>query len=313
MSEDPGVNAPGVTAPEGADASPASDTGVSDAPPASEEVPVEEGVETPPEVVAGEENLPFGKHPRWIERNKQLQEYKEKLKGYETLGDPEALKGAMNLDRALREDPEKVYEWLGNELKKKAPANASTSPTNDKTTPNEIDAIEAKLDSFEPETASILKFLVGKARQFDSLVEEGNKQREVWEKQTEQEKQNQSQKNQDVLDESFDSLALAEGFIDKEGKGDEAFMTPLARHTMAELMSIAKNPKMPTTAELKQAFESTKMWMGLAQKKALAKKVTAVPPGGGSKNGSIPSGKQTKTYEEAREERIRRISSELPG
>ena len=296
----------GVTEPE---ASPVPE-GVIDAPPAPEEAKPDDDVsrETPPKEEEDQETLPFGKHPRWIERNKQLQEAKEAVKAYEKFGDVKAIEEAIHLKKLMDEKPETIHKWLEGRLKKVE----TSAPTTNGQATSETDKVEAGLETmlsgFEPEAAEPIgeafKFLLNKVRQYDQLIEKGNKDRADWEAMTKEDQERSMENRQAEIDVLFDTLAHKQGWCDENGNGDEAFLGPLAKNVLVELQYIAKNPELPTVEEAKKSFYNVVAWMGLVEKKGLGRKVVVTPPASGSKTGGLP-GKQPQT----REDRVKDILS----
>lgn len=264
--------------------------GVIDGSPPSEGVidgsPPSEGVssESPPEGEApaqesGAEVLPFGKHPRWIKMNEankalkaQLQEAMDKLKEAE---------GAAATARWLKEDPKGFLAYLKSQIGEDNPE-------------EENDQYAA----FEPEVAE-------RFRRYDKALEEVERQKKMMEERSKQLEEQKIAENRAELDMEFDKLAMDAGFVDEKGKADDEFMEFFAGSVLARLHAIAKDPRMPTKAELKTAFNSCVN--GLKKGGKVFKPSTITPPPSGSNIGKVPSGKTKMTEEDRINDILRQL------
>jgi len=253
-------------------------------PPPAEAAPDSPPVETPPKA-EGEETLPFGKHPRWQKMVRTNKELTSKVAEFEQT--IKALEGAKALDTWIREDPEGVYEWLGTQIKRKGDGGEQPS------SPDDIpyEELYKKLDQYDDETANIMRFILKRQEKHDAIAKEYEDIKIKAEENSKKTMAERIQSNRAELDEEFDRLAADAGLIDKEGNCDEEEMDVIANATLSKLHAIAKDPKLPTKSELKTAFE--------AILKGLKKGKKAVPPPpSGSKRGTPPAGKSTRTEQD---------------
>ncbi len=128
----------------------------------------------------------------------------------------------------------------------------------------------------------------------DALTEWDQSKQQMTERQKQQRVQ-AIQSNREQMDATFDKLAAEAGFIGKDGKSDDAFMDVVANATLAKLHATARDPQMPTEAELKAAFASVTEGLKRVEKRALGKAVVGNVPPSGSARGSVPAGKTSQT------------------
>ena len=229
---------------------------------ASEESPAEEKDGAAPEAETdGEgkkEALPFGKHPRWVkmtESNKALRQEVERLKG-----ETGSLQGAKQLHQWLSADPANVKAFMDfMEARKNGGKTETKDPYAD----------------FEPEVAE-------RFRKLDAL--------EKWKQEQDAERERQSkqtvEQNKAERDEEFDQFLINDGYMDKNGKGNEEVIRVIAKATLAELMDTAQNPNFPTSKELKAAYATVVRGLGSYGKLNLKKVTTPNVPASGSNRGS---------------------------
>jgi hypothetical protein len=236
-----------------------------DAAPAESASPADEGQqqETAEQDVEVEK-LPFGKHPRWQSMVSSNKELKQQVAQFQQ--QMKSLEGAAAVQRWLQEDPRGLKAWLETQL---AGKEEPKDPYAD----------------FDPTAAEVL-------RKAESAAERLERMEKQWHEEA-------ITQNRQSIDGEFDRLAQEAGYLDAKGTGNENFMRLLATATWTEMQAIAKNPDLPTKAELHEAFTVVKQGLQAAQTMG-AKKVVAKPtvPASGSNRGSIPAGKTERTDNE---------------
>jgi len=259
-------------------------TGESSTPDVSEETPEASSAEEgDPGNDAGEEVLPFGKHPRWqkqLDTNRTLaSQVKELTAKYE------AAQGPMNLDKWIRNDPEGFHEWFKTQLPNKVEPGSEEDPYAD----------------FEPEVADRFK-------RYDAALDKAEQREKEFEQQSVAKQKAQVEENQGNVDEAYEGLIKESGYVDEKGVGNDDFLDVLADATLARLTAIAKNPRLPTIKELKTAYDSVTKGLTAVSKMQRKQEVSEVPPSG-SRSGTAPDRKTSMTDDE----RVLDIAKTLGG
>lgn len=257
--------------PEGVEGSPPQDGVVSASPPEGEE----------PAQTGSEEVLPFGKHPRWIKMNESNKAMKAQLS--EAMAKVKEAEGAAATARWIKEDPKGFMAYLKSQLGEDKPAEPTEDP----------------YAAFEPEVAE-------RFRRYDKALEEAERQKKEAESRSKQTYEERVASNRTELDAEFDKMALEVGLIDAKGVADEEIMDVIAHATLAKLHGTARDPRMPTKAELKTAFDVVVKGFKKSGK-LLAPKSAPPPPPSGSNRGTVPNGKTKRTDDE----RVADILSQL--
>jgi hypothetical protein len=166
----------------------------------------------------------------------------------------------------------KLHNWINGDPKK---AQILLDLMNGKATANAEPEKDPYAD-YDPDIAE-------KFRKLDQL--------EQWKLQQEQERE-QSFKSaeinhQQTIDQQYDQLLIADGFLKKDGSPvDESLVDIVSLATKAYLDSIAKNPSMPTQNELQAAYKVVKQSMAYVEKTTLKRSATpASVPATGSRSG----------------------------
>lgn len=221
---------------------------------------------------SGEEELPFGKHPRWLQKleaerkyRAQIKQYEERLKGYEPI---------HQFDQYLAANPHKA-EQIRKILEAKEEATQAAGNGED------------PYAGFSPEVAD-------RFRKLDAL--------EQWKSQFEQTEQQRAQEaiatHQSTIDESYRELLIKDGFLNAEGKPVNQEQTyAVDTITKSFLDKLAQDPQRPSVKEMKEAYSMTQKVFKSFGTKALQKAVKqpGVPPSG-SKSGAAYSPKGNKPY-----------------
>lgn len=238
-----------------------------------------DGSEVAAESQQTDETLPFGQHPRWQKMVSANREYKAKVQELERQAQEYA--GARDLHEILKENPDKaraVFDLLHGK---------------------QPEVREDPYAQYEPDVAA-------KFRKLDEL----ERWKAEFERKEESRTVEQIQRNKEYLEDEFANKLVADGLIDKEGNhSDEAMVKAAENLTRSALMEIARDPKMPTKAELDQAYGMFKSFISSAEKRGLKKAVTPTAPPTGSKTGSAPRSDKQETDAE----RIARMAAEWSG
>lgn len=234
--------------------------------------------EEPTQEASSEESLPFGKHPRWIKMNEENRGLRGKVKEFE--GTQEQYQGAIALDQILRQNPEKmagVMEILTGKPAQKEP--------------------EDPYGEYDPDVAN-------KFREFDEIKQ----WKQDVESQHEEAAKRSVEENKSVLDQEFESMLVADNFVDAEGKAvDDNFVDLISNATLSALQNNAQNPDRPTRAELTMAYKTVKEGIEYLKKSALKDVVKPSIPLSGTAKGQIPP----QNAEETEEQRLASIAEML--
>lgn len=228
------------------------------------------------------DELPFGKHPRWIKLNEANRNYKAKIKDLESrLG---TLSEAEKLDQWLRSDPQNLKTVLD---LMSGPKEASKDP----------------YQGYDPETAQLL-------RDRDARIQALEQKFSKLEEMEQNSKLTSKQKNEKALESEFSRMLQEKGFTNDQGlvPDDSAPLVALVeKATLAELMSIAEDPNFPSKEELNQAFTNVTMGLEVAKKFGLKDVIKNVPPTGSKLGTPPPKGPMSEA------ERIRQMAQEWNG
>lgn len=226
-----------------------------------------------------EENIPFGKHPRWIKMRESNKTLQSQIK--ETQEQLKALDGAKQLDAYLRQNPDKikvVMDWMNGKSLAQAEAK---SPVPEKDPYDDFDPIVAeqfrKQDAFEKKLADM---------------------EAAAQKRQEEERTSSLQKSVETVESRFSNLLVTDGFVDKNGKGDNALIELIADATLSRLAKVTDDPRFATEEQLIQAYKAVTSGLSAHQKFTLKKTVNPDVPLSGSNKGTIPAGKARMTEEE---------------
>lgn len=260
--------------------------------PEQEESPPPNGeLKTSEKADGDEEVLPFGKHPRWQKMTKQNHELKSRVKNLEGVLDSN--KEAINFHKWATSDPKiaKVITQVVYDL-----FEGRDPFANGKETPKEDPY--AQYDDLVAE----------KLREIDSLKqkladreEREARDKESWEKRSRSQIQNE-------IDDEFQNLLIADGFMTKDGKFDKHEMSLIESAMKGMIRDHCEDPERPTKAEVRAIYKHIKeKSLPALQKRSFKKAVLADVPASGSGRG--PLSNPNKVRSEA--ERLRDIESML--
>jgi len=209
---------------------------------------------------------------RWQKLANSNRELKEQLK---------ALEGAAAADRWMKEDPEGFLNFFAGKAGFKVSKGEGAETTQPKEDPYK---------DFDPVVAERLK-------RYDAALEEMEKAKAEGKEKAKAAQVRAIQENRADLDEAFDEMAVAAGYMDKDGNGNTEILDFLANATLSKLTALAKRPQMPTRRELKAAFDAT-VKGAKSLSKHFAKTAAPPPPPSGSGKGSTPPGTRPRTEQE---------------
>lgn len=258
-------------------ADPSSQNGESQSQAESQE-PVEAA--TSEEAPATEENLPFGKHPRWIKMRESNKTLQSQIK--QTQDQLSALEGAKHLDSWLRKNPDKIdmiKSWMSGKAEVKAAVESAA-------------AEKDPYADFDPVVAE-------RFRKQDILEKKLADMEAAAQRQQEQEQMSSLQKSVERAENKFSSLLSADGFVDKNGNGDTALVELIADATLSKIAKMTgEDPRFASDEQIAQAYKAVTGGLSAHQKYTLKKTVSNDVPLSGSNKGSIPRGKATMTEDE---------------
>lgn len=217
-----------------------------------------------------EENLPFGKHPRWVKMQGELKDLRAQ---HETLAkEREEYAKAIDFHKALSGDPAKLQKVMEILSTQEEPVKEPESPA-------------VSYDDFDPIVADKFKQIDVVAQKVDELLNKIAQQ----EQQTQESRLEESKAR---IDRNFDGWMTADGFMDKEGNGDAKVIEAMENLTLMNLAQLSQNPYFATDEEVKKAYDHAKEIMS-ATGKHVSKSNIVAPPPSGSSAGKPPSQRGT--------------------
>lgn len=212
---------------------------------------------------------------RWNQKLKAERELKAKIQKYEQ--DFQKYQKAIEFHEAISQDPKKLEALM----------RALNGPEEKQEDP---------YAQYDPDVAE-------KFRKLDQL--------EKWKAQLEEKEQAREAQtitgHKESLENEFESLLKTDGLIAKDGSYDDSKVKVISRATLAIMTEIARDPNMPTKAELKEAYDIVSKGLSSFSKSTLTKVVKPNVPGSGSRSGTPITGGGKMTAEQ----RIAQIASEL--
>jgi len=200
------------------------------------------------------------------------------------------LQGAAAIDQMLRKDPrsglKQIAQALGVDLKTLIEAQEQKS-----------DMPQINFDEYEPGTAQLLKFLHSRASEVDSLKQWKSEFEQRLEQDQRKSQETQIQRNVATLEDHFQSDLIKDGYLDKEGNGDQD-VVDLIRGAIVERLSQHGDPRLATVEQYQQARAQVLKGLSAHKNKTLQNTVTKGVPPSGSRNGSATTAKTPVTKEQ---------------
>lgn len=240
--------------------------------------PSEEVSATEQAVDAGEEKLPFGKHPRWQKMVEENRTYKKEMARLQS--DFEASKDAIEFKKLLEQHPDKHEKILALLKEKVAEQEAEAAQ----------DSVEDDWSEYDPKVAKQMKMFSAAIKRLERL--EGVAKQ--YEEMSQKEKQEALESHKEQLNDKFNDLLKKDGYIDDSGKFDEKKVRLIENAVLVELMKSAENPDFPTEKELHNAYASASESVQAFKTEGLKQvSLPKVPPTGSSSGASVvASGKK---------------------
>lgn len=250
---------------------PAEGANLSGTPPPAEASPTS-GQEENQTTEQESEVLPFHKHPRWEQLNKEFRTTKTRAQQLEQ--QLQNHKDLIEFGDFLKANPNKAKRIL--EVLQENEEAAKGDP----------------FAEYEPDVAERLK-TVDELKQWKA---EQERQRE--------EQQNQSiQEYQAQLDTEFDQRLVKDGFLGEDGTPKNGKVVDVLSMAMKSFIDTnARDPKRPSRAEFDAGYQTImevyKAIREEASRDALKNAVTDTPPPTGSGRGAAPGGKTARTEQD---------------
>lgn len=203
------------------------------------------------------------------------------------LEEKQKLQSAAQLDQMLRTDPrtglKQIAQALGIDIKTLIEAQS------------EIPQID--FEQYEPKTAQLLKFLHDRA----AKVEQLEQWKEQFEQKTELTQRQQQEafieKNVSVLENRFRDDLIKDGFLDKDGNGDQD-VVELIRSAVVEKLAQQGDPRLATLEQYQAARAQVLKGLSAHKNTTLKNTVTKDVPATGSRNGAATTAKIPVTREQ---------------
>lgn len=193
------------------------------------------------------------------------------------------LQGAAAIDQLLRKDPrsglKQIAQALGVDLKTLIEAQEQKS-----------EMPQINFDEYEPSTAQLLKFLHSRASEVDNLKQWKSEFEQRIEQDQRKAQETHLQRNTATLEEHFQSDLIKDGYLDKEGNGDQD-VVDLIRGAIVERLSQHGDPRLATVEQYQQARAQVLKGLSAHKSKTLQNTVTKGVPPSGSRNGSATTAK----------------------
>lgn len=187
----------------------------------------------------------------------------------------ETLQGAAAIDQMLRADPraglKQIAQQLGIDIKTLLDAQPQTP----------------KIDysQYDPETASLLKYLDEKASKVDALEQWKNQFEQKSELTQRQQQEQFVQQNVKNLENRFFEDLVKDGFLDKNGKGNME-VVDLIKDAILSKLAQQVDPRLATIEQYQTARTQVLKGLSAHKSKTLQNTVTQSVPSTGSKNGA---------------------------
>lgn len=267
---------------------------------------------TPESIETGEtqpqegDSLPEGDQPKSKEYNfKQMRENVSRLEASlekerkAWLEEKEGLRNAAQLDRALRQDPRGGLKYIAQQF------GVDLKTLIEASQPAQNDLPQINFEQYEAGTAKDLKLLHDEIQGLRQWKTQFEQKIDTTQKQAHEEK---IQQNMTSLEDSLNTKLVKDGYLDKNGNGNESLIETISDAVYAKLAKIG-DPRLATPEQLQEAYSRSIAGLSAHQKETLKKTVKTDVPLSGSRKGSIPFGKAKMTEEE----RISSIVNSLEG
>jgi len=240
---------------------------------------------TQPEV----QSQPKGKDYNFKQLRESVNRLEQERKTW--LEEKQKLQGAAQLDQMLRTDPrtglKQIAQALGIDIKTLIEA--------EKAAQSEMPQID--FEQYEPKTAQLLKFLHDRA----AKVEQLEQWKEQFEQKTELTQRQQQEafieKNVSVLENRFRDDLIKDGFLDKDGNGDQD-VVELIRSAVVEKLAQQGDPRLATLEQYQAARAQVLKGLSAHKNTTLKNTVTKDVPATGSRNGAATTAKIPVTREQ---------------
>lgn len=206
-----------------------------------------------------------------------------------------ALEGASNLERWLKSSPDNMRVVMDLMQGRKSQPQPEKSAQNNQEDPYK---------DYEPFVAEQFRKLAA----LEQWKAEQEKKAEEHLKTQEQKEQEAIHKNMADLDEGFNELLIKDGFMGKDGVGDQSLIEMIQDAVLARAARLYGDPTRATRSQMIEAYKAVTAGLSAHQKFTLKKTVTKDVPLSGSTRGSVPSGKTTMNEQD----RVNTLIGALP-
>ena len=193
------------------------------------------------------------------------------------------LQGAAAIDQLLRKDPrsglKQIAQALGVDLKTLIEAQEQKS-----------EMPQINFDEYEPSTAQLLKFLHSRASEVDSLKQWKSEFEQRIEQDQKRNQESYVQRNMATLQEHFNADLIKDGYLDKDGNGDQD-VVDIIRRAIVDILRESGDERLATVEQYKAAHAQVLKGLSAHKSKTLQNTVTKGVPPSGSRNGSATTAK----------------------